>query len=160
VTTEGSVNALVDSVERPIMARIDTVEAQSRIRLRDASVLGLAVDLALLADALERMLDAARHLPDLDEEEVASVAESLGDVSELDGRYAVAAEVYRRARQSRAGVLDVPRLMRKAGLVHGRAGRSSAALGRWPGAFWMGRREDRTLPRSGRGRRGRGRGCG
>jgi len=154
VTTEGSVNALVDSVERPIMARIDTVEAQSRIRLRDASVLGLAVDLALLADALERMLDAARHLPDLDEEEVAS----LGDVSELDGRYAVAAEVYRRARQSRAGVLDVPRLMRKAGLVHGRAGRSSAALGRWPGAFWVGWREDRTLPRSGRGRRGRG--CG
>ena len=233
---DGSGEAMADSVERLIMSRIDAVPPLDRQRLREAAVLGMAVDLTVLADALEepdraelgawapleaflvpfgeqrlrfrhglirevayeglsyrrrrdvhlrvaralerarasgpdllsthfhhaaayerswrystqagldakaksatveaanffgRALEASRHLTDLPDDEVAEVAEALGDVSELDGRYDVALAAYRRARNLLDDVLDDVRLMRKEGLVHERAGRYQAALGRW-----------------------------
>ena len=38
-------------------------------------------------ELLQPCAQASRHLPELAGEEVADVAEALGDVSELDGRY-------------------------------------------------------------------------
>ena len=83
------------------------------------------------ASFFDRALQAARHLPWVAGSDVAEVAEALGDVSELDGRYDTASDAYRRARALRTETLDRVRLMRKEGLVHERAGRYQAALGRW-----------------------------
>jgi class 3 adenylate cyclase/tetratricopeptide (TPR) repeat protein len=228
---------LADSVERLIMARIDAVPPTDRVRLRDASVMGMTVDLTLLADALgepglrdpaewqrlhallvpfggdrlrfrhglirevayeglsyqrrrevhlrvaealeragsasspdllsthahhagdhqrswrystaagwaakaksanveaanffRRGLTASAQIPDIPDAEIAVVAEALGDVCELDGRYDSASGAYRQARKLVTGELDRARLIRKEGLVHERAGRYAAALGRW-----------------------------
>jgi class 3 adenylate cyclase/tetratricopeptide (TPR) repeat protein len=231
----GAEGALADSVERLIMTRIDTVPPTDRLRLREASVLGMAVDLPTLADAVarpeyaepdawstldgflvpfgpnrlrfrhalirdvayeglsyrrrrelhlrvgdalersntvaadllsthfhhagahdrswtysrragfdakekaanleaanffKRALEASRHLPDLPREGEAEVAEALGDVFDLDGRYDNSLAAYRRARGLRLAPLDTVRLMRKEGMIHEREGRYSAALSR------------------------------
>ena len=248
----GPEDGLAESVERLIMSRIDAVPARDRIRLREASVMGMTVDLSVLADALDepvdadpgawssldaflvpfsgnrlrfrhglirevayeglsfrrrrdvhlrvggalerggegsgaspdllsthfhhaaahdrswrysveaglaakdksanveaanffrRAMDAARHLPEVEDRQVERVAEALGDVSELDGRYDAASEAYRQARQLAPGPLDLVRLIRKEGVVHERAGRYAAALGRWTRARrWLDEVADR-----------------
>jgi tetratricopeptide (TPR) repeat protein len=231
----GADGALADSVERLIMTRIDTVAPTERLRLREASVLGMAVDLPILADAVDRpsdaspdswsdldgflvpfgpqrlrfrhglirevayeglsyrrrrelhlrvgdalersntvaadllsthfhhagahdrswtysvragfdakeksatveaanffrrALEASRHLPDLPSDGIADVAEALGDVAELDGRYDAALDSYRRSRSLRGAAIDEARLMRKEARVHERVGRYPAALSR------------------------------
>jgi len=241
-SAEGTGEAMADSVERLIMARIDGVSPVDRLRLREAAVLGMAVDLGVLADVLDdpsqaepdawsslesflvpfgerrlrfrhglirevayeglsfrrrrevhlrvgralersqaagpdllsthfhhaaaydrswtystqagrdakdksanveaanffgRALEASRYLSGLPTDEIAEVAEALGDVSELDGRYDVALAAYRRARAMRGELLDEVRLMRKEGLAHERAGRYKAALQRWTRARHM-----------------------
>jgi tetratricopeptide (TPR) repeat protein len=55
------------------------------------------------SDLFERALAAAEHLPELTPDDVAGVAESLGDVNEIFGGYERAAGAYRRARELVAG---------------------------------------------------------
>ena len=78
----------------------------------------------------QRALVATASAPQPDGD-VAEVAESLGDVSELLGRYGEALAAYkvarRRARRRRSPRL--PRLLRKTGVVQERAGRYRSALG-------------------------------
>jgi class 3 adenylate cyclase/tetratricopeptide (TPR) repeat protein len=77
----------------------------------------------------ERALGAAGQLPELPAAAVAEVWESLGDVSELFGRYEQAAEAHGRARS--LAVEDPAtqaRLLRKEGLVHERTGDYDRAL--------------------------------
>ena len=77
-----------------------------------------------------RALDAAKHLPDLDATAVAAVWEALGDVSELAGRYADAADSYRRARRLIGAPDDQPALLHKEGLIRERSSEYPQAL-RW-----------------------------
>jgi tetratricopeptide (TPR) repeat protein len=62
---QGGAEALPESVESLVTARIDTVAAEDRLLLREAAVLGMVVELDLLADALEQdaVRDAARWAP-------------------------------------------------------------------------------------------------
>src|SRR5207342_2497258 len=92
-----------------------------------------------------RALACAAGLPALRPGEVAAVAESLGDVAELAGRYDEALTAYARARallraSSRseamsgkdhpiAGDLEIADLARRTGIVCERAGHYGAALG-------------------------------
>ncbi len=50
---QGSVTALPESVETLVTARIDTTAADDRLLLREAAVLGMVIDLDLLASALD-----------------------------------------------------------------------------------------------------------
>jgi class 3 adenylate cyclase/tetratricopeptide (TPR) repeat protein len=78
-----------------------------------------------------RALEAARRLPDLDAAEVVAAWESLGDVSELAGRYDDAAEAYRSGRRhARIPLGPQPGLLRKEGVIRERTGRYAEAL-RW-----------------------------
>jgi class 3 adenylate cyclase/tetratricopeptide (TPR) repeat protein len=78
-----------------------------------------------------RALEAARHLPDLDAAESSSVAELLGDVNELSGRYELASTAYRQSRKlARGDQLHQARLCRKLGYIRDRQGRYSEAS-RW-----------------------------
>ena len=62
--------------------------------------------------------------------ELVSVAEALGDVSELAGRYPEAARAYRRAASFKVEGIDRVRLLHKEGVLRERMGRYSEAL-RW-----------------------------
>lgn len=81
------------------------------------------------AELYGRALGAAEGLPDLPRSEVAAVWESLGDVTELFGRYDRALDAYAHARTL---VGEEPeahaRLLRKTGLVQERRGRNDEAL--------------------------------
>jgi tetratricopeptide (TPR) repeat protein len=78
-----------------------------------------------------RALEAARRLPELDPAEVARVWEALGDVSDLSGRYADAAEAYRSGRRLAEPALGPqPGLLRKEGRVREWMSQYSEAL-RW-----------------------------
>jgi class 3 adenylate cyclase/predicted ATPase len=80
------------------------------------------------ADLYAMALRAARDLPDVHPEQVAQVAERLGDSAETAGRYAQAGEAYAAARRRAAGP-DLPRLLGKAGRLGERTGRYREALG-------------------------------
>ncbi|MGB2953520.1 MAG: AAA family ATPase [Gaiellaceae bacterium] len=73
-----------------------------------------------------RAVEVARKLPELDPDELASVWEALGDVSEMSGLYADAAEAYKSGRKLSAH----PRLLLKEGVIRDRLSRYSEAL-RW-----------------------------
>jgi class 3 adenylate cyclase/tetratricopeptide (TPR) repeat protein len=83
------------------------------------------------ASFYRRTLEAARHLPDLDQADVARVWEALGDVLELAGIYAEAAKAYRSARRlaENAG-RETPLLLWKEGIIRERSARYGEAL-RW-----------------------------
>lgn len=51
--SQGSADALADSVESLVTSKIDTLPARDRLLLREGAVLGAVIDLDLLADALE-----------------------------------------------------------------------------------------------------------
>ena len=51
--SQGSADALADSVESLVTSKIDTLPARDRLLLREGAVLGAVVDLDLLADALD-----------------------------------------------------------------------------------------------------------
>lgn len=81
------------------------------------------------AELYERALAAAEGLSDARPEEVARVAESLGDVCELAARYDEAATAYRLARHLLADrPLDQARLLSKAGVLLERAARYEDAI--------------------------------
>jgi tetratricopeptide (TPR) repeat protein len=88
------------------------------------------------AELYERALAAGAHVETLATAELAGVAESLGDVAELAGRYEEARRAYARARAlaRRAGQettgdrLRAARVARKSGIVCERAGRYVEAL--------------------------------
>jgi class 3 adenylate cyclase/tetratricopeptide (TPR) repeat protein len=85
-----------------------------------------------------RALDAARHLSFLDSDEVATVAESLGEVRTLASQYGEAREAYAIARRHLSS--SAPKqadLLRKAGRVLEWEGRYSAALGYYSRALKM-----------------------
>lgn len=82
-----------------------------------------------------RALESAAGIRELPAGDVATVAEALGDVAELAGRYDEALAAYARARAvvreatEESGTLDAVRLARKTGIVCERAGRYGHALG-------------------------------
>jgi class 3 adenylate cyclase/tetratricopeptide (TPR) repeat protein len=83
------------------------------------------------ADFYSRALAVPRsHRPGPDS--VASVAESLADELELNGRFEEAGEALRLARRNRSDPHDVVRLTRKQGVICERQGKYSQAL-RWYG---------------------------
>jgi class 3 adenylate cyclase/tetratricopeptide (TPR) repeat protein len=84
------------------------------------------------AELYERALAAADHL-ELPPDEVARVAEALGDVCELAARYQEAEEAYGRARGLHEDALARARLMRKEGIICERLGNYPEALA------WYGR---------------------
>jgi tetratricopeptide (TPR) repeat protein len=79
------------------------------------------------AELYERALAAAEHL-ELPPDEVARVAEALGDVCELAARYEEAEEAYGRARGLHEEALERVRLMRKEGILCERMGNYPEAL--------------------------------
>ena len=106
----------------PVRPRVDVLRlAGDQARARFANVEA--------ATFYQRALVATASTPQPDKE-VAEVAESLGDVSELLGRYGEALAAYKVARR-RLGDDDAanPRLLRKTGKVQERAGRYRSALG-------------------------------
>lgn len=81
------------------------------------------------AEFYARALRAADELPELDPLEVAAVAESLGDVSELAARYEEARVAYRHGRSLVTGdVAASTRLLRKEGVLYERLGQYDDAL--------------------------------
>ena len=77
----------------------------------------------------ERAIDNARKEGDVRTEELAEIAEALGDVAELAARYDKAATGYRLARRFAGDhVDDLTRLTRKEGIVRERTSRYPAAL--------------------------------
>jgi tetratricopeptide (TPR) repeat protein len=81
------------------------------------------------AEFYRRALEHGRSLR-MPKPELVAVAEALGDVSELAGRYDDAASAYRRATSLKVDGLDRVRLLHKEGVVRERIGRYSEAL-RW-----------------------------
>jgi class 3 adenylate cyclase/tetratricopeptide (TPR) repeat protein len=80
----------------------------------------------------ERALDVASHV-EASAEEVARVAEALGDAAELGARYEQAQKAYARARKLVPDdLISQARLLRKEGILRERLGRYSEAL-RWYG---------------------------
>jgi class 3 adenylate cyclase/tetratricopeptide (TPR) repeat protein len=79
------------------------------------------------AELFERALTAADHL-DLPAEEVARIAEALGDVCELAARYDEAGAAYRRAREALGDGAERARLMLKEGVLRERMGNYPEAL--------------------------------
>ena len=75
-----------------------------------------------------RAIEASRRLR-LPTPDVLTVAEALGDVSELAGAYPGAEDAYRRARRLARDPIDRARLTRKLGILQERQGRYAAALG-------------------------------
>ena len=85
------------------------------------------------AELFERAQAAARHVLDIPAEQLADVAEALGDVRNRMGEFPLAARAYRAARRFRRGdPAEEARLMLKEASVARRAGRYSDAL-RWIG---------------------------
>ena len=85
------------------------------------------------AEFYRRALDASRHVPQVASQEVATVYEALGDVSELSAAYEAASRAYARARAALpADAAPARRLLRKEGVVRERLGRYAQAL-RWYG---------------------------
>jgi len=76
----------------------------------------------------QRALDAARHLRSVPQAEVASVAEAMGDASELTADYELAGRAYADARRLSETTDDRARLLRKTGVIHERLGRYPQAL--------------------------------
>jgi class 3 adenylate cyclase/tetratricopeptide (TPR) repeat protein len=79
------------------------------------------------AELFERALTAADHL-ELPADEVARIAEMLGDVCELAGRYEEAGTAYLRARELAGDGLPQTRLMLKEGVLRERLGNYPEAL--------------------------------
>ena len=79
------------------------------------------------AELFERALTAADHL-ELPADEIARVAEMLGDVCELSGRYEEAGAAYLRAREHVGEGLPQTRLMLKEGVLRERLGNYPEAL--------------------------------
>ncbi|HEV2902164.1 MAG TPA: adenylate/guanylate cyclase domain-containing protein [Gaiellaceae bacterium] len=77
-----------------------------------------------------RGLAAAKHLSGVDPSAVAAVWEALGDVSEVAGLYAEAADAYRQARQLTGASGEQPALLHKEGLIRERSSQYPQAL-RW-----------------------------
>ncbi|MCA1833453.1 MAG: tetratricopeptide repeat protein [Actinobacteria bacterium] len=75
-----------------------------------------------------RALDSARRLLGISPVDVAGVHERLGDVSTQAAMYAQASEAYRNARKLTALESDLPRLLRKEGVVCRLSGQYSRAL--------------------------------
>ena len=81
------------------------------------------------ADLYERALAAAEQLPAVPQHEIGRVAESLGDVCELAGRYDAAASAYRLARLVLAEhPADQARLLSKNGVLLERDARYAEAI--------------------------------
>jgi class 3 adenylate cyclase/tetratricopeptide (TPR) repeat protein len=79
------------------------------------------------AELFERALTAADHL-ELPADEVARIAEMLGDVCEIAGRYEEAGGAYLRARELAGDGLPQTRLMLKEGVLRERLGNYPEAL--------------------------------
>jgi tetratricopeptide (TPR) repeat protein len=79
------------------------------------------------AELFERALTAADHL-ELPADEVARIAEMLGDVCELAGRYEEAGAAYLRARELAGDGVPQTRLMLKEGVLRERLGNYPEAL--------------------------------
>jgi class 3 adenylate cyclase/tetratricopeptide (TPR) repeat protein len=82
------------------------------------------------AELYARALRVARALPDISAADLATVAEALGDMLELSGRYDDAVDALAAARRSCPTAADEVRLIRKIGMVRERQSRYRAAL-RW-----------------------------
>jgi class 3 adenylate cyclase/tetratricopeptide (TPR) repeat protein len=83
------------------------------------------------AEFYRRALECARRVDEIPTGDLARVTESLGDVSEVSGRYEDAASCYGRARRLvRDARDDTVRLLRKEGVVRERMGQYRDAL-RW-----------------------------
>ncbi len=77
----------------------------------------------------ERAIDNARKIDTVPTDDLAELAEALGDVAELAARYDKAASGYRLARKLRRDdVADLTRLSRKEGVLRERTSRYPAAL--------------------------------
>jgi class 3 adenylate cyclase/tetratricopeptide (TPR) repeat protein len=84
-------------------------------------------------ELFERALEAARRVENLEEDEVAGVAEALGDASDKAGLFDKADKAYASARKLWADSrLANARILGKQGLIRERAGNYSVAL-RWLG---------------------------
>ncbi len=83
---------------------------------------------AVAAELYDRALAAADQL-ELDPAEVATVAEALGDVSELFAAYERADTAYGRAEALAADAAEIARLLRKRGVLRERQGQYDEALG-------------------------------
>jgi class 3 adenylate cyclase/tetratricopeptide (TPR) repeat protein len=104
------------------------VLAGDRARERYANVVA--------AELYERALAAADRLDDLAPEDVARVAEALGDVSELFASYDAAAEAYSRAADRLQGdPVGTSRLTLRRGVLNERAGDYEAAIARYEEAL-------------------------
>ncbi len=75
-----------------------------------------------------RALEAAGRLRTLPRSEVSTVAEALGDASELAGNYERSRQAYAEARRLVDGEVDRARLLRKIGVLHERLGHYRQAL--------------------------------
>jgi len=93
--------------------------AADRSRAKSANVVA--------AEFYRRALDNGRSLR-MPKPDLVAVAEALGDVSELAGRYDDAARAYRRATSFKVEGVDRVRLLHKEGVVRERTGRYSEAL--------------------------------
>ena len=82
-----------------------------------------------------RALDAASHLREVPEADLARVGELLGDVCELAGNYERARAAYREAHQRLRHGADRARLMRKVGVLQERRGRYPQALRNYTSAL-------------------------
>lgn len=83
------------------------------------------------AEYLRRALEAGRHVDEIGRGDVGAVWEALGDVCEVIGLYAEAAEAYKNARRLMPAEHQ-PSLMLKEGVIRERLGQYSQAL-RWFG---------------------------
>ena len=81
------------------------------------------------ASFFERAIDNARKADDVSSQDLAEIAEALGDVAELAARYDKAATGYRLARRyADSETSDLARLTRKEGVLRERTSKYSAAL--------------------------------
>lgn len=97
----------------------------ARVAGRRAGAVYANVDAATF---YRRALEAARHLRTLEPEEVAEVAEALGDAEELAGAFDGSASAYALARRLARRTSARMRLLRKTGVVHERGGHYRSAL--------------------------------
>ncbi len=97
------------------------------------------------AEFYRRALDNGRTIR-VPKPELVAVAEALGDVSELAGRYDDAARAYRRAASLKVEGSDRVRLLHKEGVLRERIGRYSEALRWYRRGLNMLERQDITAP--------------